>query len=115
LIRVTIQGGEMKIDGKHRRYQPVSFKIANGEIKKIEIVNSENKFFPRTEDLIVGYQDGTLLIDIGNRSSKKAFHIVYEKEWKKGKVYVPVNTESRLKFHNVQISIEIIPHLKAIK
>jgi len=111
LLRVTLQGGQMLIGNRHRQYQPISFKIANGEIKKIEIVNAEGGSYANREEMQVLYQDGTLIFD-DDPYTKKSFRIVYDHGWKMGKTYGSVSTESKLRLRNVQISIEIIPHLR---
>lgn len=107
LLRVTIQGGEIRIAGRHSAFQPVSFKIASGEIKKVDII-SEGRAFTEREELLVGYKEGILLVDGNNR---EATRIVYDQGWKVGKKY-RVNTSGWRELHNVNIDIEIIPHVK---
>jgi hypothetical protein len=112
LLRVTIQGGEMWIGGTHRQYQPVSFKIASGQMKKVEIVNAEDKHYTRTEELEVIYQDGALQIDPDDLLLNETMNIAYDDDWKNGMTYKAVNTEGRLKMRNAEIYIEIIPYLR---
>ncbi|RPH52422.1 MAG: hypothetical protein EHM85_02880 [Desulfobacteraceae bacterium] len=111
LLRVTLQGGQMLIGNRHRQYQPISFKIANGETKKIEIINVEGRNYDNGEEMQVLYQDGTLIFD-DDPYTRKPFRIIYDHGWKSGKTYSPVSTESKLRLRNVQIFIEIIPHLR---
>jgi len=111
LLRVTLQGGQMLIGNRHRQYQPISFKIANGEIKKIKILSGEDRYYENGEEMQVLYQDGTLIFD-DDPHTRKSFRIVYDHGWKMGKTYGSVSTESKLRLRNVQISIEIIPHLR---
>ena len=110
LIRVTIQEGEMKIAGTHRDYYPVSFKMADGEIKQVHIVHAEGKF-GTADDLHVLYEGGVLYIDTNNSEKGRAARFAYDKEWKRGKTYTAVNARGRLAPRNVRVSIEIIPHL----
>ena len=111
LIRVTIQGGEMKIAGRHRYYQPVSFKIADGEAKKVQVIHGEGKY--GTYDYLHAlYQDGALYLDTYDSDVRGAQRIVYDHGWKTGKTYTGINTDRNLKFRNVQIVVEIIPHLR---
>jgi hypothetical protein len=112
LLRVTVQGGEMRIDGTHRHYEPVTFKIARSQIKNVEIVNTEDKHYTRAEELKVIYQDGTLLFDPDDLPLKETLRFVYDKDWIKGVTYKTINTEGRLKLRNAEIYIEIIPHLR---
>jgi len=110
LIRVTIQGGEVRIARRHRNYHPVSFKIADGERKKVQVIHDEGKY-GTYEDLEVLYADGVLYIDTYDTDTRGSLRIVYEPKWKAGTSYGPFRTESKLQFRNVQVAVEIIPHL----
>jgi hypothetical protein len=110
LIRVSIQGGEMRIAGRRRDYQPVSFKIADGELKTIRVIQGEGRYGTYA-DLNVLYQDGVLYLDTYGSDVRGALRIVYARGWEKGKTYPGVNSESRLEFRNIRIFVEIIPRL----
>ncbi|NIQ92922.1 MAG: hypothetical protein GWO11_00955, partial [Desulfuromonadales bacterium] len=105
LLRVTLRKGRMRIGGKHRGYQPVSFRIANGETKKIDIYSVSG----RRATLQVTYDDGTLVFDghgRGNRS--RARRLVYERSWGQGKTYSGIRSEGPLRLRNVATYVEII-------
>lgn len=111
LIRVTIQGGEMKIARRHRNYHPVSFKIADSETKKVQVVHDEGKY-GTNDELHVLYQEGILYLDTYESDVRGAQRLVYDHDWKRGKTYAVVNSNNRLRIRNAQILIEIIPHLR---
>lgn len=55
IVTVTIQGGMVAIDGKHRPYEPVRFDLVRGERKEVEFVqqgrsSSRNKIDVRLSD-----------------------------------------------------------------
>ncbi len=55
IVTVTIQGGMVAIDGKHRPYEPVRFDLVRGERKEVEFVQqgrstSRNKIDARLSD-----------------------------------------------------------------
>ena len=70
LIQVTISGGQMLVEWKYQNYQPIAFKIANGETRKVDVVAVSYSYYvaPGHSELLVKYQDGMLLID-GNEST----------------------------------------------
>ncbi len=110
LIRVSIWSGKMKIAGRHRDYHPLSFKIADGETKRIRVIHEEGKY-GTYDDLHVSYHDSVLYIDTSEDDVRYATRIIYDIGWKIGKQYFAVDTAGRLRLRNAQVQIEIIPHL----
>ena len=113
LIQVTISGGQMLIEWKYQNYQPIAFKIANGETHKVDVVAVPYSYYvaPEHSELLVKYQDGMLLID-GNESTwDRAARVLYEKSWQHGGG-ATVNTKSKLDLKNVHVGIKVIPHLR---
>ena len=113
LIQVTISGGQMLVEWKYQNYQPIAFKIANGETRKVDVVAVPYSYYvaPGHSELLVKYQDGMLLID-GNESTwDRAARVLYEKSWQHGGG-ATVNTKSKLDLKNVHVWIKVIPHLR---
>jgi hypothetical protein len=111
LIRVTIRGGEIRIAGRHRNYHPISFKIADGETKKVRVIHDEGKY-GTYEDLHIFYRDGVLYLDTYESDVRGALRLVYDHTWKSGQKYIGMHSDGRLRIRNAQVLIEIIPHLR---
>ena len=107
LLRVSMKGGQVKINGKHRSYRPVSFKIADKECKAVPLIH-EKKFYSFSGRLNVCYFDGTLLIDTGNNNSYGAASIIYDPAWIKGKTYMDISSNGRIKIRKATFQIQII-------
>lgn len=110
LVRVSIQGGDMLFGKRRRPFQPVSFKIANGETRSIETVSNDKKYND-TVELTVSYREGVLFIDEVSYRADLATRIVYDSTWKKGNSY-SINTRGNRELHNVRINVEVIPPLR---
>jgi len=112
LIQVTLSGGQMIIGWGYQNYQPVAFKIANGETRKVEVVSISSYYVkPDHTELFVKYQDGMLLIDGNDSSWDRAARLLFDQSWRHG-AQTAINTKSRLDLKNVKVRIKIIPHLK---
>lgn len=113
LVQVTISGGQMLVAWRYQDYQPVAFKIANGETRKIDVVAlpSSKYVAPDHSELLVRYQDGMLLIDGNDSSWDRAARLLYDQSWRHGG-NTTVNTKSRLDLRNVKVGVKVIPHLK---
>ena len=112
LIQVTLSGGQMMIGWGFQNYQPVAFKIANGETRKVEVVSISSYYVkPDHTELFVKYQDGMLLIDGNDSSWDRAARLLFDQSWRHG-AQTAINTKSRLDLKNVKVGIKIIPHLK---
>lgn len=104
LLRVRLQGGEMKFAGKHRGYQPVAFKIAEGESRQLAVVDRKG----RTANLQVTYDGGTLVLDgAGSGSSPRAARLLYAREWREGKSYPGIASKGPLALRGVEVYVEI--------
>lgn len=108
LIRVSINGGTIRLGGKHKTFQGLSFKLADGETKEIAVWSDERKN-SRQGVLFASYQDGVLLLDGSARQSRDAARFVYDQSWKAGRTYLQVHSSGNLQLQGVQVAIEIIP------
>ncbi|MDD2899031.1 MAG: hypothetical protein PHI31_09995 [Desulfuromonadaceae bacterium] len=112
LIQVTLSVGQMMISWGYQNYQPVAFKIANGETRKIDVVAISSYYVkPDHTELFVRYQDGMLLIDGTDSSWDRAARLLFDQSWRHG-AQTSINSKSRLDLKNVRVGIKIIPHLK---
>jgi len=111
LVRVTIQNGKIDFNGKHRLYQPISFKLADGEQKTITI-NATGKYRHYKRNVLISYEDGVVLFDCNNHrhSSSCAKHFAHEPEWRRGKRYKHVSLHKSSKTEAQDISV-IIQHI----
>lgn len=113
LVQVTLSGGQMLVEWQYQNYQPIAFRIANGESRKVDVVAVPYSYFvaPAHSELLVRYQDGMLLID-GNESTwDRAARVLYDQSWRHGGG-ATVNTKSKLDLKNVHVEIKVIPHLR---
>jgi len=111
MIRVSIAGGQMHVSGRLQNFQPIAFKIANGETRKIEVVAvSSFHVAPDHDALYVRYLDGMLMIDGRESSWDRATRLVYDASWKHGSSHV-ISSQGVLQLHNVRVAVEVIPHL----
>jgi len=87
VITVTIQGGMVAIDGKHRPYEPVRFDLVRGERKEIEFVQqgrstSRNKIDVRLSD------DGNMFYF--DESARDRISLI-STGWDQGKTHGPLD------------------------
>lgn len=105
LLRITIAGGDLNFSGKQRPYDSLSFKIAEGEIKSLQVTGEKR----RRATLVVSYLDGTLIID--NPSTKSRRHggirLGYDPSWGQGKTYTGLVSNGPLRLRGAEIAIQI--------
>lgn len=113
LIQVTISGGQMLVSGYHQNFQPIAFKIANGETRVIDVIalSSSKYATPDHAKLLIRYQDGMLLIDGHDSTWDHAARLLYDPSWRHGSSSL-VNTKSKLNLKNVRVGVNVIPHLR---
>jgi len=111
LVRVTIQKGKIDFNGKHKTYQPISFRLADGEEKSITF-NATGKHRYLNRHVLVAYEDGVVLFDCNNHgySSQCAQHFAYEPEWRRGKTYshVSLHKSSKTEAKDISVIIQLI-------
>ena len=109
LLRVTIFEGEVLMNGKHRRYSPVSLRIADGEQKTVLFHHPEKRRY-QTE-IIITYYDGLLTFDDAQgREGNYSYPIAYIPKWRHGKQYsnISLNKRSHSEAKNINIVIDAI-------
>ena len=112
LIQVTISGGQMVVGWGYQNYQPIAFKIANGETRRIDVTAISSYYVkPDHAELLARYQDGMLLIDGSDDSWDRAARLPFDQSWRHGGS-ATVNTKSKLDLRNVKVGVKIIQHLK---
>lgn len=95
LIRVRLQGGRISINGRPHRYEPVTFTIADGETRRVSVVDLQG----RVQDLAVTYAGGALSLE-GSRFS-------YDKSWGRGRLYANTGIPGMLELRGVDLFIEV--------
>jgi hypothetical protein len=104
LLRVRIQGGEMRIGDRYRHYQPFSFRIAEGETRMIDIADRRGG----VTGLLVTYTGGALLVDDpGGAGQRSALRLPYDRRWGGGMLYPDSRTNGPLQLRGVDIFVEI--------
>ncbi len=111
LLRVTIQNGKIDFNGKHRFYQPISFKLADGEQKTITF-NATGKYRHYKRNVLVSYDDGVVLFDCNNRrhSIECGKHFAHEPEWRRGKRYkhISLHKSSKTEAQDISVIIQLV-------
>jgi len=98
LIRVRLQGGRIKIGGGHRRYEPLTFTIADGETRRIAVADERG----REVDLDVTYAGGALVVE--------GLRFPYERGWGRGRLYPGTSTAGALELRGVDLHIAVHDH-----
>jgi len=109
LIRVSLQGGQIFLGGKHRDYAPVAFSLASGESRYIEVESDERRQARYLARLLVSYSDGLLQIDGHERKrDNRAVRLTYQPDWRHGMSY-RLNSEGPLALRNVEVMVSTPP------
>jgi hypothetical protein len=105
LLRVSLQDGMLQFRGVHKPFHPVSFRIAAGEMKDVEIVSMQG----RRARMAVFYDGGNLLLDETPRSRRStAVRLPFEDAWKDGATYPHLMAKGPLEFRDVDVTVRII-------
>ncbi|MDO9225475.1 MAG: Hsp20/alpha crystallin family protein [Pseudomonadota bacterium] len=109
LIRVSIQGGEARLGGKHRAYAPLAFSLASGEVRQVEVLSAEHKHMSYRARLGVAYEDGLLLIDTPDAGNDaRAGHLTFDPAWRHGGRY-RLDTRGPLELRGVEVMVSTLP------
>lgn len=95
LLRVRLQGGDIKIGDRHHRYEPITFTIADGETLRIGVADRKG----RETGLLVTYAGGALSFD--------GISFPYNRSWGRGMLYTDTGTSGALKMRGVDVFIEV--------
>jgi hypothetical protein len=105
LLRVTLYDGMLKFYGAHQPFRPVSFKLAAGEAKEIQVVSQRGN----QATMLVSYDGGNLLLDDDPRSHRPlATSLVYDEDWSRGKAYPNLYGKGPLEMRGVSVNVEIV-------
>lgn len=107
LIRVSIQGGEARLGGKHRAYAPLAFSLASGEARQVEVLSAEHKHMSYRAHLGVAYEDGLLLIDTAERDAR-AGRLTFDPAWRHGARY-RLDTRGPLELRGAEVMVSTVP------
>lgn len=98
LIRVRLQGGEIKVGDRHHHYEPLTFTIADGETRRIAVVDHKG----RAVDLNVTYAGGALAFE--------GLSFPYDRRWARGELYTDTGTSGPLALRGVDVFIQVHDH-----
>ncbi len=105
LLRVTLQGGMLQFHGVHKPFHPVSFRIAAGEGKDVQIVSAHG----RKARMAVFYDGSNLLLDVKPKSVRStAIRLPYEDSWETGATYPHLTAKGPLEMRGVDVTVRII-------
>ncbi|WP_224983346.1 hypothetical protein [Geomonas agri] len=95
LIRVRLQGGEIKIGDRHHHYEPLTFTIADGETRRIGVADHKG----RAVDFTVTYAGGALTFE--------GLRFPYERRWARGELYTDTGTSGPLALRGVDVFVQV--------
>ena len=105
LLRVTLEDGLLQFHGVHKPFHPVSFRIAAGEMKDVEIVSVQG----RKARMTVLYDGSNLLLDEKPKSLRSmAIRLPYEDSWGPGATYPDLVAKGPLEMRHVDVTVRII-------
>jgi hypothetical protein len=105
LLRVTLKGGMLQFHGVHKPFHPVSFRIAAGEIKDVEVVSVRG----RKARMAVHYDGSNLLLDETPKSrASKAIRLPYEDAWETGATYPHLAAKGPLEIRGVDVTVQVV-------
>jgi hypothetical protein len=105
LLRITLKDGQLQFHGVHKPFHPVSFRIAAGEMKDVEIVSVQG----RKARMAVFYDGSNLLLDeTPNSRRSNAVRLPYEDAWETGATYPDLVAKGPLEMRGVDVSVRII-------
>lgn len=87
IVTVTIQGGMVAIDGKHRPYEPVRFDLVRGERKEIEFVQLGRSTSRNKTDVRLSDDGNTFYFD---ESARDRISLI-SAGWEQGKTHGPLD------------------------
>ncbi|MEJ2660817.1 MAG: hypothetical protein P8Z73_08860 [Desulfobacteraceae bacterium] len=105
LLRVSLKDGQLQFHGVHKPFHPVSFRIAAGEMKDVQIVNMQG----RKASMAVFYDGSNLLLDEKPNSRRSmAVRLPYEDAWQTGATYPDLVAKGPLEMRGVDVTVRII-------
>jgi len=107
LLRVSLQGGQVRLGGSHRDLQPLSFTIASGEVRELQVEAGRGSRIYRGT-LRVSYDDGLLMLDIPSYGTAGAARLAYGAGWQHG-VRSVVSSNGPLRLRDVVVYVEAVP------
>jgi len=107
LIQISIQGGTAKLGGKQRGYKPLALKLANGEIRKVQLQARGGRY---TKPILISYHDGLLIVDAG-KNDRSGARLVFDGKWRSGRRYA-VDSDGPTRLRGARVYVQIIPRRK---
>jgi hypothetical protein len=105
LLRITLEGGRLRFHGDHQPFHPVSFRIAAGETKDVEVVSNRGLRARMT----VSYDGGNLLLDESPASYRStAVRLPYEDAWETRAIYHDLVASGPLEIRGVTVTVRIV-------
>ncbi len=87
IVTVTIQGGMVSIDGKHRPYEPVRFDLVRGERRDVEFVQQGKSTSRNRIDVRLSDDGNTFYFD---EAAKDRITLI-STDWEQGKTHGPMD------------------------
>lgn len=112
LLQVTVEGGQLYFYGKFKNYQPLSFRIANGERKQVSFVSQTGNGISQEIEVWVAYKDGNFIFDCGENEWMEKYGRKFSFSLGKNRItdyqHVSLSKYSDSKAVDINISIEVI-------
>lgn len=98
-VDIVLLSGEMKVRGQRQLLERIGLRLADGESRDLTVkVGNENR------SISLFYKGGELFIDGTPGRGRDAVRLVFEKEWKTGKVY-RVNLKGKSPLEKLEVKV----------
>jgi len=104
LLQVTVRGGQIKFFGSHHPYQPLTFRIAQGEVKDLPVISDKG----RKETLRVSYSDGSLVLDSRGAKPHQVARFTYDQAWGRGATFTDIHSKGDAELRGVEIAVTVL-------
>jgi hypothetical protein len=98
-IEVALLAGEMKVRGQSQQLERSAIRMTEGESRELSV-----KAGAETRTISLHYSNGELFIDGTPGRGRDAVRLVFEKEWKSGKVY-RVALKGRVQLEKLELKV----------
>jgi hypothetical protein len=104
LIQVSLSSGQIHVANRHRRFEPVSFSLEDGQTSRIVLLAPPN----HRAQLSVSLERGLLSLDLGPGNKRDgATSLAWQRDWIDG-TSLNVNTAGPLRLRDVELNVEAV-------
>jgi hypothetical protein len=103
LVQVSLLSGQIYVANRHRRFEPVSFSLEEGQTSRIVLLAPPN----HRAQLSVSLEHGLLSLDLGPGSKRDGATSLAWRDWRDG-TSLTINTAGPLRLRDVELNVEAV-------